>query len=130
MANTIKKPLGEVCRKPYGVPVDGGELRCCEPTKEEILEAIAANSLERRAYQDHPEKLLEEWIKNARGNDEIVANARRYHAKRAAWFAVNRPWEPIKLKNDGREIADGSHRYLAAWALNEATIEVEDDDPA
>jgi hypothetical protein len=108
----------------YGVRAIEGNLVGCEPTKEDIQQAIKDGRLETRPYSGNAEKLDEEWRRNAKNNDEIVANARRYHAERAAWFAVNRSWGPIKLKKGVTEIDDGSHRYLAAWALEEATIDV------
>jgi len=114
----MRKKISEIFSRPYGQ--DGVS---CEPSSEEIEKAVRERDFEKRAFQTDLLELISEWEQvsgPARYN-----SIREYHARRIAFFVEN-GWDnyPIVLKEDGREVAEGSHRLRAAIHLQMATVEV------
>ena len=110
----MKKKVSEIVSLRYGE-----DNVCCEPSREEIEDA-----LEKRGFQEHLDELKAEWGKLP--IPERYDHIRRYHARRTAFFVVN-GWndQPIKLKKDGREVSEGSHRLRAARHLGIDEVDVE-----
>jgi len=115
----VKKKVSEILSRPYGQ-----DDVCCEPSSEEIESAVRENDLEKRGFQEHLDELKAEWGKIP--IPERYDHIRRYHARRTAFFVV-KGWNdrPFKLKKDGREVSDGSHRLRAAIHLGIDEVEVE-----
>ena len=95
---------------------------CCEPSTEEIEKAVREKDLEKRQFQKDLSELIPEWEPMGTERYNLI---RKYHALRIAFFVVNR-WDnyPIVLKQDGREVDEGSHRLRAALHLGMDTVEV------
>ena len=115
----MQKKVSEIFSKPYGE-----ENVCCEPSSDEIREAVRENNLEIRPFQAELPKLQAEW-NQLQGQARYDA-IRKYHAERVAFFVVKK-WDnfPIILKTDGYEVKEGSHRLRAAKILRMETVEVE-----
>jgi hypothetical protein len=118
----MKKKVSEIFSRAYGQ-----DNICCEPSTEEIEKAVCENDLEKRGFQEHLDELIAEWEKLPirERYDEI----RKYHARRIAFLVVTGWNEKIKLKKDGREVSEGSHRLRAAKYLGIDEIEVEGQQP-
>jgi hypothetical protein len=126
MPKIIKRRLDDMWRKPYG---EWGNS--CEPTAQQIQTAIDEKRFETRPFQKDEQIIYQECWKNAGGDVKKFCDlVTKYHAERVAYFVENGLGDPIKLKEDGKEIDEGSHRYLAAKHMKEVTIDVEvNDDP-
>ena len=107
----MKKKLSEIFRKPWGQ-----DNVSCEPSRDEIKRAIDDNHFETREFQKDINELRTEWEKIA--CPERYEHIRQYHARRVAYFVKNGWHDPIVLKEDGREIEEGSHRLEAARYLD------------
>jgi hypothetical protein len=114
----MKKKVSEIFSLPYGQ-----DNISCEPFREEIEKAVREKNLEKRGFQEHLDELEVEWGKIP--TPERYDHIRNYHAKRIASFVVNPDDHPIKLKKDGREVSEGSHRLRAAIHLGIDEVEVE-----
>jgi hypothetical protein len=71
----------------------------CEPSSDEIKQAIETNQLEARGFQADLDELKAEWIKGSHGGrdlEEWCRLVKDYHARRIAHFAVNGWEDPIK----------------------------------
>ena len=114
----MQRKICEIVSRPYGQ--DG---ICCEPSKDEIQKAVDEKNLETRGFQEHEHELRAEWGEIS--GPERYNRIRKYHAERIAFFVVNR-WDnyPIILKEDSREVREGSHRLRAAIHLGEETVDV------
>jgi hypothetical protein len=114
----MQKKVCEILSLPYGQ-----DNICCEPSKEEVQKAVDEKDLETRGFQEHEHELRAEWeqVSGPERHDRV----RKYHARRVAFFVVN-GWDnyPIVLKEDGREVSEGSHRLRAARHLGMETVEV------
>ena len=115
----LKKKISEIKCASYGV----GELSC-EPTKEEIEEAIKNENLEKRNFQDDLDELNAEWNLKSNNFEEYITFQKDYNARRIAYFIVNGWSSPILLDEDGVTIKDGLHRFKAAKYLENEMIDV------
>src|SRR6266404_3066244 len=96
----MKKKVTEIANAHY-VETNREERVGCEPSKEEIERAVHKKHLEKRGFQDHRRELIAEW--NEGGSfEEYCDRARKYHARRIAFFVVNRWNHPIVLNKDKR----------------------------
>ena len=95
----------------------------CEPSTEEIQKAVREKDVEKREFQKDLPELIAEWQQLS--GPERYNQIRKYHARRIAFFVLN-GWDdhPIILKQDGREVEEGSHRLRAAIHLGMDTVEV------
>jgi hypothetical protein len=110
---------------PYGDCIDNVSV-CCEPTRQEICDALNEGHLETRNYQNDLEALKSEWFDASRGATDIDGWKKvvtRYHARRIAYFVANGWDDPIIVGSDGR-ISDGSHRIRAAMFTGMQEIKV------
>ena len=114
----MKKKISEIFSSLYGQ-----DNVCCEPSPEEIERAVREKDLEKREFQKDLAELIAEWYQVS--GPERYNEIRKYHARRIAFFVVN-GWDnyPIVLKQDGREVEEGSHRLRAAIHLGMDTVEV------
>jgi hypothetical protein len=106
----MKKKVREIFRRPWGQ--DGVS---CEPSREEIERAVRENDLETRGFQEHLHELIAEWEQVT--GPERYDRIRKYHARRVAFFVVNKWDNSISLKEDRCEVDQGSHRLEAARFL-------------
>jgi hypothetical protein len=115
----MKKKVSEIFSARYGE-----DDICCEPSPEEIENAVRENDLDKRGFQEHLDELLAEWKKLP--IPERYNEIRKYHARGIAFLVIN-GWDdqPIKLKKDGREVSDGSHRLRAAIHCGADEVDVE-----
>ena len=104
-------------------PVIYGEYNTsCEPSHQEIAEAVAENKLETRRYQEDLEILKSEW-RQAKSVEEYCELVKQYHTRRIAYFVVNGWNDRILLEQDAQTMIDGLHRLKAAQYLGMETIE-------
>jgi hypothetical protein len=115
----MKKKVSEICNTKYGE-----NNVCCEPSKAEIESAVGEKDLEKRGFQEHLRELTTEWNKGS-NFEEYCDCARKYHARRIAFFVVNRWDDPIMLNKDKHTVSEGLHRLKAAIYLHMETVEVE-----
>lgn len=112
----MKKRIDEIRYLPYGQYVNGKPVKC-EPSSAEIADAVNKGAIASQAFQN-PELL-------AKLQQADIAEVRKYHAQRIAYFVVNGWSEPIVLQADGSTMKDGLHRLLAAVFNGEEEVEVE-----
>lgn len=109
----------------------GNEVReitfLAEPTDQEIAEAVAAKAVDERFYSGEEQAALyAAFEKEAAGNfDTYRRLIHQYHARRVAYFVLEKDWkDPIGVTAEGI-LHDGGHRYLAAKFLGKDEVEVE-----
>ena len=95
----------------------------CEPTRQEIAQALEEQDFETRCYQDDLQELKAEWRK-ARNCEDFRSLVKKYHTRRIAYFVAKGWQNPITLRKDGRRIEDGLHRFKAAQYKGDKTIDV------
>ena len=93
--------------------------------KKQFVKRVLKNA----GFKKHLDELEVEWGKIP--TPERYDHIRNYHAKRIASFVVNSDDQPIKLKKDGREVSEGSHRLKAAihLGIDEVEVEIEGQEP-
>jgi len=89
-----------------------GQAIDCEPTPEDIANALQQERLEPRHYHDET-LLLPEWKANANSIGHWGRLVRDFHARRIAYLVAHECDDPISIKEDGF-ITDGNHRVRAA----------------
>jgi len=119
MNEIIKKQLVEITPSEYGV-----YEYSCEPSRQEIDQAIKSGWLETRSFQTDIDELNHEWNRKAKSKSEYAMLQKEYHSKRIAFFVVNGWADPIVIDKDGKTIKDGLHRYKAAQYLGHEIIDV------
>lgn len=113
----MKNNVSEIYNVSYG---ENGV--CCEPSKDQIERAVNENELERRGFQCDKDEIAAECNKG--GNFEEYCDCMcKYHARRIAFFVVNKWTDPIVLNGDG-SIKDGLHRLKAAIYLGMEVVEI------
>lgn len=122
----MKKKVAEILNSPY----EQYNI-FSEPSKDKIEKAIREKDFDERGFQRDLAELNTEWNKASSSVEEYSDHMRQYHARRIAYFVVNKWNDPILLKADGRTVKEGTHRLKAAIYLGMETVEVEiTDDPA
>jgi len=96
----------------------------CEPSREEIAQAIDEKKLETRRYQEDLELLKSEWA-SSQTLPEYCRMVKEYHTRRIAYFVVNSWSDRIVLDRDGRTVVDGLHRLKASQYLGMQTTDAE-----
>jgi hypothetical protein len=96
----------------------------CEPTREQIDEAIRKKDFDKRGYQENIGELTAEWNRGGATPEEYTQREQEYHARRIAAFAANDWRDPPTLKKDGRSVHDGLHRLKAAKHRGMKTVKV------
>ena len=118
----MNRKISELGVTSYGIP---GPQISCEPSKQEIVQAIANKDFDLRPFSGASQSaLVDEWSQKANGNiHEFARLQREYHAKRIACLVVNGWSDPIEIDAAGK-ITDGNHRVRAADFLGRSEIEV------
>lgn len=111
----MKKKVSEICDVLYGE-----NNVCCEPSKDDIDRAVKKNDLEIRWFQ-RDINLIDGECKLAENRYDCM---RQYHARRIAFFVVNKWTNPIVLNREWR-IKDGLHRLKAARYLGIEVVDIE-----
>ena len=118
----MKRKISELKPCAYGVP---GPQISCEPSSQDICQAITNKSFELRPFSEVDQEVLRaEWTQAANGDiHEFARLQRAYHAKRIAFLVVSGRNDPIEVDSTGN-ITDGNHRVRAAIFRGETEIEV------
>ena len=110
----------------YGDTVNDQQIRC-EPTTDDIRNAISSGDLEERNYQQDLESLKNEWLQACQNSANPLGEWKRivtrYHANRIAYFVENGWTHPISIRSNG-EVTDGTHRAKAAIYMGLETVAV------
>jgi hypothetical protein len=113
------RKTSEIMMQEWGYLGPNGEEVPCEPTPQEILDALQKRRFEKRPFTEHREELKKEWLSGLpqafpENEDEFIRRSKTYHARRVAYFMAH-GWdgEPIDLDERGK-VVDGLHRYKAA----------------
>ena len=109
----MKIRLEQIKNLPYG---ECGEN--AEPSEKEINEAIQNGELEVRGFQSHKYELREQWY----NNPDCARLAREYHARRIAYFVVNKWDDEVEVGRDNWLI-EGGQGLRAARHLRHETID-------
>ena len=118
----MRRRISEIKLRKYGIPETSVS---CEPTFEDIREALNYQTFDTRDFQSDLDTLKAEWTQGAQGSLEEFGRLQRiYHARRIAYFIVHGWNDPITVDADGW-ITDGSHRIRAAIALGMDEIEIQ-----
>ncbi|MEO6002293.1 MAG: hypothetical protein ABIZ04_21190 [Opitutus sp.] len=108
--------VSELLLRRYADTINGHEI-LCDPTPEDIRDAIKSGNPETRNYQSDLEALKSEWIAQCQASlssfEEWKRVVTRYHAGRIAYFVENGWDHPVTIKSNG-EVTDGTHRAKAA----------------
>jgi hypothetical protein len=119
----MEKNIDEILIGPY-VGLSFPDKPLCEPTREQIDQAIQQKDFEQRQYQEDIKELIDEWNRGDADPVEYNRREQQYHARKIAGFAANGWQEPPVLKKDGRSVHDGLHRLKAAKHLGMRTLKV------
>jgi hypothetical protein len=111
--------VNDIVNTPYGE-----NAVSCEPSPQDISDAIERGELEERAYQRDIDDLTAEWRRESKDNAlEWYRLVKTYHARRIAFFVIRGWQESIVLRADGQTIQEGLHRFKAALYLGMREVE-------
>lgn len=106
---------------PYGFYLDHIPV-VCDPSPDDINQALDADAFELRGFQTHLPELQAEWG-SASSAEDYCLRVKTYHARRIAQFVRHGWTDPIALTKD-KTITDGLHRLRAAIHKGMEEVEV------
>lgn len=115
------RKLSEIVSVPY---VEFGVN--CDPSQDDIQNALDEDNLEKRGYQSDLKELKVEWFEASNNRQDVAAwieVVKSYHARRIAWF-VRHGWDDLITIDRNGNIKDGLHRLHAAKHLGREKIAV------
>ena len=110
----VVRRVAEIQNRPFGFSHEG-KVYDCNPTAEQIQQAIDGGHLEKRRAQLDRDDLDLEWLAKSEGNiDKIALQQKMYNARRIAYFCKY-GWDgfPLRVEADGT-MHDGTHSLRAA----------------